>query len=280
MSNGKLFLTPAEVHKAVCDVGAVKTQLSAFKMILLGILAGVYIGFGAHLCTTVVTGIAPLVGFGITKFLGGAVFSVGLMLVVIAGSELFTGNCMIPSACCHGHAKWSHMMKNWTLVFVGNLLGSLLLVIIIYNTGLTSNDTVGVTALKIAYSKVHLDFWPALFRGICCNWLVCLAVVIATSAQSVAGKVWGIFFPIMAFVASGFEHSIANMYFIPAGILAKGTAAGAAFVTANSGADLSTLNWVSMWDNIIPVTIGNIIGGAFFVGMWYWYIYMRDTKKA
>lgn len=278
MSNGRMFLTPAEVHKAVCDVGAVKANLSFMKMFLLGILAGVYIGFGAHLSTTVVTGIAPIVGFGLSKFIGGAVFSVGLMLVVIAGSELFTGNCLIPSSCCHGTTPISKMFKNWTVVFIGNFLGSLLLAWIIFNSGLTSNDTVGQTAVNIAYTKTNIPFLQAFFRGICCNWLVCLAVVLATSSQSITGKIWGIFFPIMAFVASGFEHSIANMYFIPAGIMAKATKAGEAFLAANPTANLDAMNWETMWNNLIPVTLGNIVGGAFFVGMLYWYIYTRETK--
>jgi formate/nitrite transporter len=273
MSLTRAFLTPEEVHSTVCEIGAKKAHLSIAKMLLLGILAGAYIGFGAHLCTTVVTGTSQYLGFGVTKLLGGAVFSVGLMLVVIAGSELFTGNCLIPSACAHGHAEWKYMFKNWLFVFVGNFIGSVLLAWIIYQSGLTSNGNVGATAVKIANAKVNLPFVEAFFRAICCNWLVCLAVVLATSARTIAGKILGCFFPIMAFVASGFEHSIANMYFIPAGIMAAGTEAGAGF------ANLSLLNWVDMWRNLIPVTLGNIVGGSFFVGLWYWFLYMRLGKK-
>lgn len=270
--------SPAAVAESVAQkVGVGKATASWFNLLILGILAGVYIGFGSALATTVSHDAAKYVGLGIAKFLTGAVFSVGLMLVVIAGAELFTGNNLIMASVLGGYTKLSKLLRNWGIVFVANFLGSLLLVGIMYASGLWKGGdmAIGVKALAIANGKVNLPFWEALFRGIGCNWLVCLAVWMMLSARDVTGKIWAAFFPIMAFVAMGFEHCVANMYFIPTGIFLKGTEAA-----AKAGLDLANLTWGGfVVNNLIPVTIGNIIGGSVFVALLYWSVYQRKAKR-
>jgi len=251
-------------------------------MLLLAILAGVYIGFGAHLATTVATGDYA---FGVKKFLVGAAFSVGLMLVVIPGAELFTGNNLMTVSLCHGRIRFGGLFRNWGVVYIGNLVGSILLALIIAaGSGLLSG-AVGGTALKIAAEKVstspiaYLDHNVAMFfRAIGCNMLVCLAVMMAIAANDIAGKVLGIFFPIMAFVASGFEHCVANMYFIPAGIFAK-SFQNAVTASGLTPEQLTGLNWGTMWtQNLISVTLGNIVGGAVFVGVVYFFAHVRGRN--
>lgn len=242
-------------------------------MFVLAMLAGVYIGFGAQLSTAVKVGLAATVGTGFSAFLGGAVFSVGLMLVVIGGAELFTGNNLIAMACCEGKAGVSGLLKNWVVVYIGNFAGSLLLALIVFGGFYAYRDpgTMGSLALGIADAKVNLSFVEALCRGILCNWLVCLAVWLSASSHDTVGKISAIFFPIMAFVAMGFEHSIANMFFVPVGLLLKD------FAGLTASANLTWVGFIQY--NLIPVTIGNIIGGAFFVAVLYWYIYMQGRKE-
>lgn len=275
MSN---FHSPAEVAVQVVNACKKKVDLAWFPMFVLGILAGAYIAFGAELATLVSTGVADKVGFGIAKFITGGVFSVGLMLVVIGGAELFTGNNLIFTGFLVGEVPWYKMLRNWIIVYAGNLAGSLLMVWIMKNTGLV-DGAVGVTALKIGTAKVNLAWGEAFFRGIGCNWLVCLAVWLAFAAKDVVGKIFAIFFPIMAFVASGFEHCIANMYFIPAAMYLKANEA----VVATSGLGeelLANLTWKGFWvSNLVPVTIGNIVGGAIFVGAVYMLAYLRGKPK-
>jgi len=194
------------------------------------------------------------------------------MLVVIGGAELFTGNNLITIACCDRKAAVSGLLKNWVVVYIGNFAGSLLLALIVFGGFYAYRDpgVMGSFALSIADAKVNLAFIEAVCRGILCNWLVCLAVWLAASSADTVGKIFGIFFPIMAFVTMGFEHSIANMYFVPVGIFLKDWAGLSA--SAN-------LTWAGFLQyNLLPVTIGNIIGGAFFVGVIYWYTYLQGKK--
>jgi formate/nitrite transporter len=264
---------PPEIAQTMCEVGCKKTQLKLGKMFVLAILAGVYIGFGGQLMTTVKVGLSTTLGTGFSSFLGGAVFSVGLMLVVIGGSELFTGNNLITIACCSKRATVGGLLKNWGVVYIGNFVGSLLLVLIVFGGFYAYRDpgSMGSLALTIADAKVNLSFIEALCRGILCNWLVCLAVWLAASSHDTVGKIAAIFFPIMAFVAMGFEHSIANMYLIPVGLFLKD------FAGLTASANLTWAGFIQY--NLIPVTIGNIIGGAFFVGVIYWYAYMQGKKE-
>ncbi len=276
------FLAPQEVSRACIQVGEGKATLPLGKMFLLGILAGVYIGFGAHLATTVGSG--DWDNIGVRQLLMGAAFTVGLMLVVIPGAELFTGNNLMTVALCSGRIGLGGLLRNWVVVYLGNLVGSLVLALIIASGSGLLAGPVGGAAIKIAAAKTGLVIpglshnWAFFFRAIGCNWLVCLAIMMAMAARDIGGKVLGIFFPIMAFVASGFEHCVANMYFIPAGILAKGFEAARAASGLAPG-QLAALNWGTMWTgNLIAATLGNIVGGAIFVGMAYFYAHVKGTE--
>ncbi len=270
--------SPAVVADTLATITCVqKTNASVGNLIVLGILAGIYIGFGAAIATLVSSDAAKYVGVGIAKILTGGVFSVGLMLVVIAGAELFTGNNLMLMSVLDRRVKFQRMLYKWIIVYFANLAGSVILAYIMYKTELwkSGNAQVGVQALNIANAKVNLSFSAAFFRGICCNWLVCLAVWMALASRNHIGKIFAIFFPIMTFVALGYEHCIANMYFIPFGMFLKGTSAAAA-----SGLDLSNLNMQGfVITNLIPVTIGNIIGGAGFVGCLYWIVYVKGSEN-
>jgi len=268
---------PFAVSERVEAVGVTKAKLNTLSTILLGILAGVFIGLGAMLCTVVTTDTG--FGFGLTKLLGGLVFCLGLILVVVAGAELFTGNCLIVMSWMSGRIPLTHLFRNWGLVYFANLVGSLSLVgLMFYTNQWALNDYgVGANALLIANAKVNLTFGSALARGILCNALVCLAIWLCFSARTVTDKILAILFPITAFVAAGFEHSIANMYFIPMGILLTGQSAvlSAAGVATDSVANLS---WVGFAGNLVPVTIGNVIGGGILIGAVYWLAYLRSER--
>jgi formate/nitrite transporter len=258
------------------SLGVKKTTASIPSVLVLGALAGVYIGFGAALATLVGHDAATKVGVGIAQVLVGSVFSVGLMLVVIAGAELFTGNNLMIAGALGKQYGLGRMLGRWGLVYAANFAGALLLAFIMYESGLwkMASGAVGAKAIAIASSKVNLSFGEAFFRGIGCNWLVCLAVWMALSARQIAGKILAVFFPIMAFVALGYEHCVANMYFVPMGLLLKNSSVAA-------GMDLSSLTWRRfLTANLVPVTLGNVIGGAIFVGFAYWWVYARPDRKA
>lgn len=255
-------------------VGVVKATSPWVSVFILGILAGSYIGFGGLLSTSVTFDLSATLGIGFKNFMAGSVFSVGLILVVIAGAELFTGNNLMISSVMTKDIGFTTMLKRWGLVYVANFIGSILLALIFYLSGLwkAGNGALGASAVAIAYGKVNLSFVEALIRAIGCNWLVCLAVWMALAARQVISKIWAIYFPIMAFVAIGFEHCIANMYFIPVGIFLNRWAG----IAGPGALDPTSLGWGSfMWGNLVPVTLGNVIGGAVFVGMSYWSAYLR-----
>ncbi len=267
---------PAEMALKMEAVGVTKANGNIWTISLLGILAGFFIGLGAMFATLVTTDIQ--IGFGLTKLVGGIVFSLGLILVVVAGAELFTGNALMVGSRASGKIRLSQLFKNWGIVYFANLIGSLLLVLVVFYSQFWALDgfKVGVNALSIANAKVNLAFWPAFARGILCNTLVCLAVWLCFSARSTVDKVFAILFPITAFVACGFEHSIANMYFIPMGIAMTGQAKvlEVAGVTASQ---VTNLNIAGFIGNLIPVTLGNIVGGT-FVGSIYWLAYLRKDR--
>jgi formate/nitrite transporter len=269
---------PRTIAETVAQkVGVAKATSPWLTVFVLGILAGAYIGFGGLLSTTVTFDAASRLGIGLSKILSGATFSVGLMLVVIAGAELFTGNNLMVSSVMTREITFGAMLKRWGVVYLANFVGSIFLALLFFYSGLwkTGDGALGATAVKIAFNKVALSFGEALWRGIGCNWLVCLAVWMALAARQVIGKIFAIFFPIMAFVAIGFEHSVANMYFIPTGILLMNGAG----LTSVPGVDPNLLGWINfLWRNLLPVTIGNIIGGVVFVGMSYWGAYLRPIK--
>lgn len=257
----KRFLAPKEIANAMVNVGVGKANLKISAMIYLGILAGAYIGFGG-LANTIVSQTLGNIDPGLAKFAGAAVFPVGLMLVVIAGAELFTGNNLMTLALMNNKITAGQMLKNWCVVWLGNLVGSLCLALIVYYGGVLGDPAATAKAVGIAEAKAGLDISVMIFRGILCNILVVLAVWMATSAQDIISKIFACWFPIMLFVLCGFEHSVANMYFIPVGMLLGANVSVGACVT-----------------NLICVTIGNIIGGAIIVPVIYYTTYLAADKK-
>ncbi|MHA1418866.1 MAG: formate/nitrite transporter family protein [Candidatus Heimdallarchaeaceae archaeon] len=268
----------SKIVEVIDKIGQAKCCMSLRNIMILSVLAGVYIGFGGVLSIIVTHDMPANFGVGFTKLIAGISFSVGLMLVVLGGAELFTGNNLLIIPCLDRRISPFHLIKNLSVVYVGNFVGSLLLVVIFVGTGIWKNNNylVGASSLIIASNKVNLTFLEAFSRGILCNWLVCLAIWIATSARSTIGKIFSVLFPIMAFVSSGFEHSIANMFFIPLGLLLKNYDS---IVSAAGSPDLSSLTWGNFfYGNLLPVTLGNILGGLIFVGFLYWFVYRtKDT---
>jgi formate/nitrite transporter len=267
---------PAQMVCRLEDTCVAKTSRDTLSTALLGILAGFFIGLGAVFCTLVTTDIG--LGFGLGKLLGGLAFSLGLILVVVAGAELFTGNSLIVAPWLSTRVSGSALLRNWGIVYFANLAGALILVAILFygQFWALNGYGVGANALMIASSKTSLAFVPALCRGILCNVLVCLAVWMCLGGRSITEKILAIIFPITAFVACGFEHSIANMFFIPMGIAMAGQAevVQAAGLTASQMANVTVLGLVQ---NLVPVTIGNIIGGT-SVGIIYWLIFLRKER--
>jgi formate/nitrite transporter len=266
-------LLPAEMAQRAEDIGAMKAQLNMYSMFALAVLAGAFIALGAVFATTVAAGDG--LPYGAERLLMGLVFCLGLILVVVAGAELFTGNNLIVMAWASRKVSTTSLLRNWGIVYLGNFVGAISTSLLMVATKqyTFADGAVGQTALSIANGKTHLDFVQAVALGIMCNALVCLAVWLTYSARSTIDKIAAIIFPITAFVAAGFEHSIANMYFIPMGLFIK--AFDADFTDA-SGLDLSGLTWDAfLLKNLLPVTIGNIIGGAVMVAIVYWFIYLR-----
>ena len=252
---------PPRIASMVEGAGVRKAGMDALPTITLGILAGAFIALGAMYYTVVTTGSG--FGFGPTRMLGGVAFSVGLILVVVGGAELFTGNNLIVMAWISGHVTGPRLLRNWGLVYAANLVGALGLALMGHWAGLQglAGGEVGGHAAAIARAKVNLGFWEAFWRGVLCNLLVCLAVWLSFAARTVAGKAVAVVFPVSAFVALGFEHSVANMYLIPAGMLA-----------GDGGIALG-----GMLKNLIPVTLGNVVGGGGLVALVYWAVYLRGA---
>ena len=274
-------LTPsATVHELSDKVMTGKADYSKTKMITLAIAAGAFIAFGAQVSLTVMTGDSNM-GWGFTKLIGAMTFATGLILVTLTGAELFTGNVMMTFAVLEKKISLAKLLRSWTVVYIANFIGSILLAALVYCAGMGHNggDAVGVTAIQTAYGKLHLTFTEAFFRGILCNWLVCLAIFMASTSKRVIGKIFAIFFPIMTFVASGYEHSVANMFFIPNGILMKHFPG----VVAASGLtpdQLATMTWKAFFvNNLLPVTLGNIFGAFVFVVLLFWTAYLREERR-
>ena len=283
-------LLPAEMALRAEEIGVSKARMSLFTLFALGVLAGIFIALGAVFATTVTAptmGVDPATGaplakylpFGISKLLGGFTFCLGLILVIVAGAELFTGNNLIIMAWAGRQISTFSLLRNWGIVYVGNFVGAILTVVVVLLSGQYTfgNGAVGLNALNIAQAKVGYGFIQAIFLGSLCNMLVCLAVWLVLSSRTTTDKILSVIFPITAFVAAGFEHSIANMYFIPMGLAIK-QFAGEMFWSSigNSSADYATLTWGNfLLLNLLPVTIGNIIGGAVGVGVVYYAIYLR-----
>ena len=265
------MLTSKETIHALSDVAVVKSGHRTLKLILLAILAGFYIGFGSHLFTVTTTELAAHVGFGLSKLIGGFSFSLGLILVVIAGAELFTGNILMISGLLTRKISLGGLLRNWGIVYLGNLAGSIVLALLIYWSAVGGAGgqltPVGENALGIATTKTGLNPVVIFTRGIIANWLVCLAVYLAASAKDFIGKFVGCIFPVTAFVAMSMEHSVANMYFLSIGKL-LGDAAG------------KPLPWAGMLTDLGWSTLGNIVGAGLFVAWFYWRIHLRDEPAA
>jgi formate/nitrite transporter len=286
-----VFHPPVAITAKAGDAGKYKVGLPAWNMVLRGFMSGAYIAMGGALATVCSTGIIAsdaalrygTASAGFSQLVLGAVFPVGLIITVLTGAELFTGDAMLaPMAAFIHKISWAQVMTLWVFVYIGNLIGSIVWAYIMANGPFVSFDAAGVAtvsafgtrAIAIAGAKVSyvgmMGMWSAFLKGIGCNWLVNLAILLGICADDAAGKFFGIWFPIMAFVSSGLEHSIANMYFIPAGIFTQG------FITDPTKINAG-INWVSMWTaNVIPVTLGNIVGGMFFVGVIYWVAFRKE----
>ncbi len=268
---------PSEMAQRVYDVGVAKAKLDLPSLFALAVLAGAFIALGACFSTLAISGVE--VGYGIKRLIAGLTFSLGLILVVVAGAELFTGNNLVVMAWAQRSVSTGQLLRNWAWVYAGNLVGAVATAALVYFAApwVASDNQVGATAVRIALAKCKLGFGAAFFLGVLCNALVCLAVWLCFSARSTTDKILSILFPITAFVALGFEHSVANMYFIPMGLFLKNqpdvVAAGA--WTAEALAPLSLAGFVR---NLIPVTLGNIVGGGLLVGGIYWFIYLRGRS--
>ncbi len=275
---------PAEMAHRLEEVGVQKTELDTWTMFSLAILAGAFIGTGAIFATVVSTGLAEAgVGYGLARLLTGLAFCLGLVAVVVAGAELFTGNNLIIMAFASGRVSLVALLRNWSIVYIGNFAGSVVTAGMMFLTRqyMAGGGMVGTNALVIANGKCHLEFIQAVMLGIMCNALVCLAVWLCFSARSTTDKILAVLLPISAFVAAGFEHSVANMYFIPIGLLIK-NGAGTDFWTliGQTPADYGYLTWSAFFlKNLVPVTLGNIAGGAGCVGLVYWFIYLRPRRQ-
>jgi len=269
---GSDAFAPAEIARRVEEVGVAKARLPLLQTAMLGVMAGAFIALGA-LYYTLVASDASL-GFAATRIAGGVCFSLGLLLVVVAGAELFTGNNLLAMAWAAGRISAAEVLRNWAVVCAANLAGAAVIAILVWLSGHAqmNGGAVGATVLKIAAAKAALPAWQAFFLGVLCNILVCMAAWMAMAGRSVVDKAVAIVFPISAFVAAGFEHSIANMYFFPLALLLK--ADGAALPAGGEA-----ITFVAMLANLGPVIAGNIVGGSVLVAMVYWVIYLRGRER-
>lgn len=276
-----LHYNPAEIAQKFVEVGYRKVNLPAYKQLMLGILAGAFIAFASQGSNAAIHTIQSV---GLGKALAGALFTTGLMMVLITGAELFTGNMLVIVSCLEGRSKWRDALRNWFFVYAGNFLGSMLIALLIHFSGQFnfSDGLLGGFTIKVAANKVGLSFSNAFLMGVLCNWLVCMAVWMAQASKDITGKLLAVFFPIWLFITSGFEHSVANMYYIPAGIFAKTNHVwlDAAIGMGVTPEALHALNWQSfLLNNLIPVTLGNIIGGTVFVGFIFWLSFLYRKKE-
>jgi formate/nitrite transporter len=268
-------LAPREIAEKAEQIGVRKASLPVLDLLVLGGLAGAFIAMGAIFSTTVLAGGSDL-PYGVARLLAGLVFTLGLVLVVVAGAELFTGNNLMVMAWASRRLSTSRLLAAWAVVYVGNFAGAIATAGLLVASGQYEfgNGAVGQTALTIAATKTGLGFGQAIALGALCNALVCIAVWLTYGAHTTGDKILAIILPIAAFVAAGFEHSVANMYFIPAGLFIEQDTAFVASLT--DPPDLSGLTWQGfLVDNLVPVTIGNILGGSLMVGAVYWFVYLR-----
>ena len=276
------FNSPDQVILGNIKTGVVKAERPILQMILLGIMAGAFIALGGATSNVAVHGIKDV---GLSRALAGAIFPVGLMLIVFVGGELFTGNCLISMAVLDKKTSIGKMIRNLVIVYFSNLLGALIIDFLIFFSGELnySGGGLGAYTIKVALAKINISPVAGVTSGILCNMLVCLAILAAGAAKDIAGKVWAIFFPMWAFVIGGFEHCVANMFYIPAGMLAASNpdyVAKAEELYGITAEQCAGLTVAGSLNNFIPVTIGNIIGGAVFIGLMYFLIVVKTGNKA
>lgn len=284
-TNGEIqldALLPPDMAAKAEAIGVRKANMNWLSMFTLSMMAGAFIAIGAIFSTTVSAGAADL-PFGVVRLLAGLVFSLGLILVIVGGAELFTGNNLIVMAWASGKVTTRQMLHNWLIVYVGNFVGAYATAMLMFVSGqyLFGKGAVGLAALTTANAKTGLDFIQAIALGIMCNAIVCLAVWLTFSARTTTDRILAIIPPITAFVAAGFEHSIANMYFIPIGLFIKMSAAQNFWeMIQKTPDDFPFLTWQNFFvNNLLPVTLGNIIGGAVLVGVVYWFVYLRKSSN-
>jgi formate transporter len=277
-------LLPPQMAIKAEDVGVAKCKQNNLAVFTLAILAGAFIALGAIFYTTVVTGSAEVLPWGVARLIGAVAFCLGLILVIVGGAELFTGNNLLVMAFVSKKITFAQLIKNWTLVYAGNLVGSVGTAGLMFMTHQyqMAGGKVGVTVLNIANAKCQLTFMEGFTRGIYCNVLVCLAVWLCFSCRTTGDKILAILFPITAFVAAGFEHCVANMYFVPIGMLVKQFAPAEFWTAAGTSADaFGQMNLSNfLVGNLLPVTLGNIVGGSVFVAVVYWVVYRRPAKSS
>ena len=262
---------PREVARRIATVGVAKARMATLPLLMLGMLAGAFIGLGSMLFAIVKSDAS--LGFAASQIGGGLVFSLGLLLVVVAGAELFTGNNLLAMAWADGKIRSSELLRNWVLVCAANFIGAAGLALLVFFSGHTAlNDgAVGRAVVRIAQAKQALPIWEAFLRGILCNVLVCMAVWMAMAGRSVVDKAVAVVFPIAAFVAAGFEHSIANMYLMPLAMLVQ---------QASPVAGQTAVTWSAMGSNLLAVIAGNLLGGSVLVGLTYHVIYGGPAESA
>lgn len=281
-TNNRMAL-PQQVIDANMQAAERKTKMPLSRLISLGIFAGMFIAGGAAASSVAMHNLANV---GLARFLGGCIFPVGLMMIVFIGGELFTGDCLMIIGCVHRNFSARSMLRVILIVYFANLIGAVLVAFLAYFSGQFSytSNLLGAYTIKVALGKVNISFGAALSSGILCNIFVCGAVLMAGAAKDIAGKVLAIFFPIMAFVVSGYEHCVANMYYIPAGIFALNNEAYAEKAIAEYGytaEQLSAVNWSNFFlKSAVPVTIGNMLGGMVFLGLPLYFIYEKKAKAA
>lgn len=275
-------LLPAAIARKAEETGVAKAGLDIVSLSSLAVLAGAFIGLGAMAATVVWTGMGETLPFGVARMLGGLAFALGLILVVLGGAELFTGNSLMVIAVASRRLSLVAVARAWTIVFFGNLVGAVGTAVLVYLAGqhMLADGAAGQTMLAIGAAKTGLAFGQAFFLGILCNVLVCLAIWLCYGARSTTDKLLAILFPIAAFVAAGFEHSVANMYFIPLALIVKWCAGDAFWVAIGAGPETyGGLSLAGLVWNLVPVTLGNVVGGGFLVGLVYWFVYLRPREK-
>ena len=276
------ILSPAMIAEKTVSTGIQKANYSTFKTFLLAFMAGIFVAFGSLIATTATSGAKDILPYGLIRLITGLTFSFALMMVLIAGSELFTGNILLVMAILEKKLTWMKMIRNWGVVYLGNLVGSIFMAAMVFGGGqyLQGHGIVGLNVLNIAETKTSLGWMQALILGVLCNLLVCLGVWMASSGKTTTDKILAVIPPITVFAAAGFEHSVANMYFIPMGLLVKHFGTPAFFVSIGQvPSDFSHLTIFNfLFNNLLPVTIGNIIGGGVFIGVFYWWVYLRKEN--